>query len=111
MSVHTQELIRRMVNTSEKIEWNVNMAPVLTNYMEIMLQAGNGQSYRRRVLEPMSWYMSRKTRAFITTHQDDMHSIMPTDLKVRAVESFKDCLSRKVSEGIHIRKGGPELQR
>ena len=267
--VHTQELIRRMVNTSDKLDWNENVAPVLTNYMERMLQAGYGQSYRRRVLEralgrydqmkrdavdgirpvnrPKYWmeetrrgnkrkkrhnwstgggciapimipatpdsellkmlrevanreadtglrfkivetggrtikseiqvsnptatpgcqsgdclackggrgtggncrksnvvyrldcdlcpedqctyvgetsrnlytrakehvnkYMSRKTRAesFITTHQDDKHSGLPADFKAKVIDSFKDCLSRQVSEGVHIRRGGPDL--
>ena len=50
-SVHTMKLVRRMVNTSEKLDWNESMAPVLTDYMGRMYQAGYDESYRRRVLE------------------------------------------------------------
>ena len=40
-----------MVNTSEKLDWNGSMAPVLTDYMGRMYQAGYDKSYRRRVFE------------------------------------------------------------
>ena len=49
-SVHTEELVRRIVNTSDKLDWEENVAPVLTDYMGRMLQAGYDQNYRRRIL-------------------------------------------------------------
>ena len=270
LSVHTQELVRRMVNTSDKLEWNENVAPVLTDYMGRMLQAGYDQSYRRRVLEralgrydqmkrdatdgsrpvnrPKHWmdemrredkrkkrhnwstgggciapimvpatpdsellkmlrevanreadaglkfkivetggrtlksqvqvsnptatpgctsgdcqacrggpgaggncrrsnvlyrmdcglceeegrctyvgetsrnlytrarehmnkYLSRKTReeSFIHTHQNERHTGLPAHFEAKVVGNFKDCLSRQVSEGVHIRRGGPDI--
>ena len=40
-----------MFNTSEKLDWNESVAPVLTDYMGRMYQAGYDKNYRRRVLE------------------------------------------------------------
>ena len=56
-------------------------------------------------------YLSRKTRAesFITTHQDQRHAGLPAEVKAKVTEIFKDCLSRQVSEGVHIRRGGPDI--
>ena len=50
-SVHTRELIRRMLNTSAKLVWKDFSAPVLTEYMARMMQAGYSQNYRKRILE------------------------------------------------------------
>ena len=50
-SVQTQELVRRMVNTSVKLNWDESVAPVFTDYMGRMFEAGYDQSYRRIGLE------------------------------------------------------------
>ena len=49
-SVHVQELLRRMLNTSSRLEWNESAAPVLTDYMQRMMKAGYSQGYRKNVL-------------------------------------------------------------
>ena len=50
-NVHVQEMIRRILNTSSRLEWKTTVAPVLTDYLGRMMQAGNGESYRRKTLE------------------------------------------------------------
>ena len=49
-SVHTMELVRRMLNTSPKLDWGLHVAPVLTDYMHRMLLAGYGETYRKGIL-------------------------------------------------------------
>ena len=49
-SVHTQEILRRMLNTSTDLEWEEYGAPVITDYMLCMRQAGNGEGMRRNAL-------------------------------------------------------------
>ena len=50
-SVHVQELLRRMLNTSPRLDWKVEVAPVLTEYMGRMLVAGYSEGYRKNVLQ------------------------------------------------------------
>ena len=61
--------------------------------------------------EHVSKYQSRKTRgeSFIATHQDQKHTGLPADFKAEVMGTFKDCLSRQVSEGVHIRRGGQDI--
>ena len=49
-SVHTQEILRRMLNTSTDLEWEKYGAPVITDYMLRMRQAGNGEGMRKNAL-------------------------------------------------------------
>ena len=35
-SVHTQEVIRRLLNSSQLLKWNEQVAPVITDYMKRM---------------------------------------------------------------------------
>ena len=49
-SVHISELVRRMSNTSRKLDWDQFVAPVLTDYMRRMMAAGYHQEYRKNVL-------------------------------------------------------------
>jgi hypothetical protein len=37
------------------------------------------------------------------------HTGLPPDFKAEVIGTFKDCLSRQVSKGVHIRRGGPGL--
>ena len=39
-SVHTQEVLRRLFNSSRRIEWKTEVAPVITDYMARMMLAG-----------------------------------------------------------------------
>ncbi|MCP3849452.1 MAG: hypothetical protein GY694_04320, partial [Gammaproteobacteria bacterium] len=49
-AVHTQEILRRILNCSEKLEWEAEVAPVLSDYMARMKNAGYNESYRKGVL-------------------------------------------------------------
>ena len=49
--VHTQEIIRRLLNTSHRLSWEGETAPVITEYMKRMRAAGYGETYRKEVLE------------------------------------------------------------
>ena len=49
-SVHTQEVLRRMMNSSKRLDWKEETAPVVTEYMRRMKVAGYGERYRRDVL-------------------------------------------------------------
>jgi hypothetical protein len=39
-----------VLNTSTKLDWNVHVAPVVTNYMVRMKQAVHGEKYRKKIL-------------------------------------------------------------
>ena len=52
-NVHIQEVLRRMFNTSGRLDWQSYGAPCLTNYMYRMKQAGYEESYRKNVLQHM----------------------------------------------------------
>ena len=60
--------------------------------------------------EHVNKYQSKKTRAesFMHVHQNERHPGLPAEFQAKVVGSFKDCLSRHVSEGVHIR-GGPDI--
>ena len=49
-SVHINELVRRMLNTSKRLKWNEFVAPVLTEYMHRMARAGYPENYRKNIL-------------------------------------------------------------
>ena len=49
-AVHISELVRRMMNTSRRLNWDSYVAPVLTDYMERMAAAGYNEDYRKHVL-------------------------------------------------------------
>ena len=49
-SVHVQELLRRILNTSARLEWQREVAPVLTEYMKRMYKAGYSEGYRKNIL-------------------------------------------------------------
>ena len=49
-SVHVQELLRRILNTSERLDWTTSVVPVLTDYMARMMAAGYSQEYRGSIL-------------------------------------------------------------
>ena len=50
-NVHVQELVRRMLNCSTKLNWQEYVAPFLTDYMARLLMAGYNEHFRRRTLE------------------------------------------------------------
>ena len=50
-SVHTQEILRRMLNCSHILGWEEEAAPAVTEYMKRMKIAGYGERYRENVLK------------------------------------------------------------
>ena len=44
------EVVRRILNTSTRLDWTEYVAPVLTEYMVRMKQAGYGEQYRKNTL-------------------------------------------------------------
>ena len=49
-SVHTQEILRRMLNCSRRLNWDKETAPVISDYMLRMRKAGYRESYRKSML-------------------------------------------------------------
>ena len=50
-SVHVRELVRRILNTSGRLDWESMVAPHLTTYLGRMMLGGYNEQYRRVVLE------------------------------------------------------------
>ena len=50
-SVHTQEVLRRLLNCSNRLDWKTEIAPFVTDYMTRMKIAGYGETYRKEVLK------------------------------------------------------------
>ena len=48
--VHTQEILRGIMNTSHRLNWREETAPVLSEYMARMKAAGYKEKYRKAVL-------------------------------------------------------------
>ena len=69
-SVHTQEKLRRMLNTSSKLEWQEHGAPVVTDYMVRMREAGYGEGMRRTVLQ-------HAANIFESMKRDDENGVRP----------------------------------
>ena len=49
-SVHTQEILRRLLNSSPMLDWKTCVAPVLSKYMARMMHCGYPEKYRRDTL-------------------------------------------------------------
>ena len=49
-SVHTQEVLRRLFNSSRRLDWKIEVAPVITEYMARMMLAGYPEKYLRNTL-------------------------------------------------------------
>ena len=50
-SVHTQEILRRMLNCSPKLSWDAEAVPAVSEYMRRLHVAGYGERYRENVLK------------------------------------------------------------
>ena len=73
-----------------------------------------GESSRNlytRSKEHMNKYSSRKRRedSFIQQHQVEHHGGSEAEFKAKVTGTFRDPLSRQVSEGVHIRRGGRSI--
>ena len=54
-SVHTQEILHRILNTSPMLDLSSCVAPVLTDYMLPMMRSGYPEKYRLDTLNPISY--------------------------------------------------------
>ena len=50
-NVYVREIIRRILNTSERLEWNAHVTPVPTDFTKRMELAGYNQTYRKNTLQ------------------------------------------------------------
>ena len=48
--------------------------------------------------------VKRNPDSFIKKHQLEKHSDLPADFSAKVTGSFRDCLTRQISEGVHIRR-------
>jgi hypothetical protein len=75
-SVHVRELVRRLLNTNRRLDWNSTTARILTEYMGRMLIGGYDERYRRSCLGhalriyDIGWYwMLWKEEDLYTAHK------------------------------------------
>ena len=68
--VHTQEIVRRLLNTSQRLKWEDEVAPVVTEYMRRMKNAGYGENYRKEVLK-------HAIRIYDKKREEHMQGIQP----------------------------------
>ena len=54
-------------------------------------------------------YEKKHGESFMAKHQQDRHFGAAADFKAKVRCCFKDCLSRQVAEGVHIRRCENEL--
>ena len=69
-SVHTQEVMRRLFNSSRMLDWKTETAPVISGYMSRMMQAGYPEKYRRDTL-------CRSLRIYDKMVEDDTNGVRP----------------------------------
>ena len=50
-SVHIQEMVRRMYNSSRELDWDTEVAPVVSEYCGRMMAAGYTEQYRKNILK------------------------------------------------------------
>ena len=91
-SVHTQEVIRRLLNCSHRLSWEADVAPFVTDYMNRMKSAGYGEKYRKDVLE-------HALRIYDSKWEDDKNGIRPIFRpKEWKKEERKECKEKKRHE-------------
>ena len=86
--VHTQEVLRRLMNTSHRLRWRESTAPVLTEYMARMKAAGYKEKYRREILTHALGIYDRKW----TEHKNGIRPIFrPKSWKKKERKEAKKC--------------------
>ena len=69
-SVHTQEILRRLFNSSPLLDWETCVAPVISTYMLRMMNNGYPERYRLDTL-------TRALRIYDKMVKDDKDGIRP----------------------------------
>ena len=92
------EMMRRILNTSNRLDWGEQTAPLLTDYMVRMKEAGYNEKYRKQVLEKTFRIHDRKMK-------DDSEGIRPINRPKdwQKEERMKDKRRKKYTWGT---KGG-----
>ena len=49
-------------------------------------------------------YQKKEGESFMKKHQEDSHSGVEAVFNAKVKDSFKDCLTRQIAEGVHIRR-------
>ena len=49
-------------------------------------------------------YQNGKADSFILKHQQEEHSGVEAEFNAKVTNTFRDCLTRQVSEAVHIRR-------
>ena len=88
-SVHTQEIIRRLLNCSFRLSWEDDVVPIITDYMRRMKTAGYGERYRHDVLKHAISIYDSKWK----DHNEDIRPIYRT--KEYQKEKIKDNKTKK----------------
>ena len=98
-SVHTQEIIRRLLNSCPQLDWKNDIAPVISNYMARMMDAGYPVKYRKDTLD-------RALRIYDRMVEEDRNGVRPLyrPKEWNVVARTRDCLSRQVREAVLIRR-------
>jgi hypothetical protein len=69
-SVHTQEVLRRLFNSSRRLDWDTEVAPQISLYLSRMMEAGYPERYSRDTLK-------RCLRIYDSMVEDDASGIRP----------------------------------
>ena len=69
-SVHTQEILRRLLNSSPLLDWKTSVAPVLSVYMLRMKNSGYPEKYRVDTLQ-------RSFRIYDKIIEEDLSGVRP----------------------------------
>ena len=69
-SVHTQEVIRRILNCSRRLDWETETAPVVSDYMLRMRKAGYSEKYRESIL-------TNAVNIFAKKVEDERNNVRP----------------------------------
>ena len=49
-------------------------------------------------------YQKKQPESFMYKHQEDRHNGVDATFEAKVVSCYQDCLSRQISEGVHIRR-------
>ena len=93
-----QELLRRILNTSARLDWQTEVAPVLTEYMARMYKAGYSEGYRKNVL-------SHAIRIFNKMKQEETDGVRPL-YRPKDWEAERRIIDKKYKKHNWASKGG-----
>jgi hypothetical protein len=97
--VHTQEILRRLLNSSPLLDWKTCVAPVLSFYMSRMMQSGYPEQYRVDTL-------TRAFRIYDNMVEEDNSGIRPLyrpkDWNVVKIRKEKEEIKKRKNRVVHM---------